>query len=175
MARKTIVLVPGSFSPSTFYTPLADPLRAAGYTVHLLDPPAYYSKKAGAPPTIYDDAAHIAAFVRGLVDAGEDVVLLAHSYGGTPTSQSLLGLTARERRAKGEKGGVVRVGYITAVVPPVGKNLIEFMATGEQTEGLYETDKVFCCVEGLGFVSGESGFPAGLPVSTVAGRLHVGG
>jgi pimeloyl-ACP methyl ester carboxylesterase len=145
MARKTIVLVPGSFSPSFFYTPVAEPLRAAGYTVHVLDPPSYYTKKAGAPPTVYDDAAHISAFVRELVDAGEEVVLLAHSYGGTPASQALLGLTVRERRAKGEKGGVSRVGFITAVVPPVGKNLMEFMATGEQTESIYEADEV-CAV-----------------------------
>jgi pimeloyl-ACP methyl ester carboxylesterase len=142
MSPKTIVLVPGSFSFSDVYLPLADPLRASGYTVHLLDPPSYYTKKAGAPPTVYDDAAFIASFVRGLVDAGEEIVVLAHSYGGTPTSQALEGLTVRERRAKGEKGGVARVGFITAVVPPVGTSVMEFMGTPEGGEQPYEADAV---------------------------------
>jgi pimeloyl-ACP methyl ester carboxylesterase len=142
MPSKTIVLVPGSFSHSAVYLPLAEPLRAAGLTVHLLDPPSYYTKKAGAPPTVYDDAAFIASFVRGLVDAGEEVVVLAHSYGGTPTSQALEGLTVRERRAKGEKGGVARVGFITAVVPPVGTSVMEFMGTPASGEQPYEADAV---------------------------------
>jgi pimeloyl-ACP methyl ester carboxylesterase len=142
MPSKTIILVPGSFSPSSFYVPLADPLRAAGLTVHLLDPPSYYTKKPGAPPTVYDDAAFVASFVRGLVDAGEEVILLAHSYGGMPTSQALEGLTVRERRAKGEKGGVARVGFITAVVPPVGKSVMEFMGTPAGGVQPYEADAV---------------------------------
>jgi pimeloyl-ACP methyl ester carboxylesterase len=155
MPSKTIVLVPGSFSPSAVYLPLAEPLRDAGLTVHLLDPPSYYTKKAGAPPTVYDDAAFIASFVRGLVDAGEEIVVLAHSYGGTPTSQSLEGLTVRERREKGEKGGVARVGFITAVVPPVGTSVMEFMGTPASGEQPYEADAVgyvlFLFLEGFFF------------------------
>jgi pimeloyl-ACP methyl ester carboxylesterase len=77
----TLVLVPGSFVTSEAYDPVALPLREKGYTVHVLDPPCYPKgrKKGIPPPTMYDDAKHISDFVEGLE---EDVVLMAHSYGG---------------------------------------------------------------------------------------------
>jgi pimeloyl-ACP methyl ester carboxylesterase len=76
-----LVLVPGSFVTSDSYDPVVLPLRAKGYTVHVLDPPCYPKnyKKGVAAPSMYDDAKFISDFVEGL---NEDVVLLAHSYGG---------------------------------------------------------------------------------------------
>lgn len=133
--KPTIVLVPGSFCNSSFYDTLASRLRAANHTVHILDPPSYYNKKPGPLPTVYDDAAFISAFITPLADAGEEVVLLAHSYGGVPTTQSLKGITRGERVEKGLKGGVVRVGYITCVVPREGENAVDVL-TEEGGEGL---------------------------------------
>ena len=44
---------------------------------------------------------------------------------GIPASESVKGLTKRERSAQGKSGGVVRLAYMTALVPPVGKSLAE--------------------------------------------------
>lgn len=128
--KPTIVLIPGSFVHSSHYTPTVQPLRDAGISVHVLDPPCFYSKKPTLP-TMSDDAAFIASFVEKLADAGEEVVLAAHSYGGTPASECIKGLTVEERKAQGKKGGVVRLAYITAVVPKVGNALAETIAGGE--------------------------------------------
>lgn len=63
---------------------VVEPLRSKGYSVHALDPPCYPKsyKKGAPPPSMYDDAKFIAEFVEKLADRGEEVVLMAHSYGG---------------------------------------------------------------------------------------------
>jgi pimeloyl-ACP methyl ester carboxylesterase len=79
----TLVLIPGSFVESEAYDSVVSPLRAKGYKIHVLDPPAYPKgyAKGKAPPSMHDDADFISDFVQGL--DGEEVVLMAHSYGGT--------------------------------------------------------------------------------------------
>lgn len=81
----TLVLVPGSFGKSEMYDPVVVPLRQKGYTIHVIDPPCYPNSyvKGAPPPSMFDDAKFISEFVSKVADeTGEDVVLLAHSYGG---------------------------------------------------------------------------------------------
>ncbi|KAF3033230.1 hypothetical protein E8E11_001691 [Didymella keratinophila] len=118
--KPTIVLIPGSFLHSSHYTPTLQPLIDAGISIHVLDPPCYHTKKPGPPPTMYDDAFFIAKFVEGLADQGEEVVLVSHSYGGTPASEAVKELSVTERRKSGKKGGVVMLAFVTAVVPKDG-------------------------------------------------------
>ncbi|KAF1843463.1 alpha/beta-hydrolase [Cucurbitaria berberidis CBS 394.84] len=129
-----LVLVPGSFAYSALYEPLITPLRAKGLIIHALDPPCFpASYKKGTPsPSMYDDAAFINAFVTKLAEEGKDIVLLAHSYGGTPATESLKGVTKKEREAQGKKGGVVRVAYLTAIVPKIGEHLAQVISAAAQ-------------------------------------------
>lgn len=69
---------------------------------------------------MYDDAAFIAAEAEKLADEGKDVILVAHSYGGVPTTESVKGLSKQERQKQGKKGGIVRIAYVTSIVPAVG-------------------------------------------------------
>jgi alpha-beta hydrolase superfamily lysophospholipase len=80
---RTLVIVPGSFVASEAYDPVVEPLRAKGYTIHVLDPPSYPKgyAKGKVPPSMHDDADYISDFITKL--DGDDVVLMAHSYGGT--------------------------------------------------------------------------------------------
>lgn len=133
--KPTIVLVPGSFLHSSHYAPTLQPLREQGVTVHVLDPPCYHTKKPGLPPTMYDDASFIATFVEELADQGHEVVLVSHSYGGTPASECMKGsdgrgLSVDSRQALGKRGGVVRLAYITAVVPKLGGAMGDTMVGG---------------------------------------------
>lgn len=130
--KPAIVLVPGSFCHSSHYAPGLKPLQDAGVSVHILDPPTYHSKKTGDLPTLHDDASFIAKTVEKLADQGEEVVLVAHSYGGTPASESIKGLSVSERKEQGKPGGVVRLAYISAVVPKVGEGMGETMVGGVQ-------------------------------------------
>ncbi|KAL6711733.1 hypothetical protein ACN47E_004667 [Coniothyrium glycines] len=133
-ASATLVLVPGSFSESEMYDPVVLPLRQKGYEIYVLDPPCYpknYKPNTGiAPPSMYDDAKFIAGQVEKLSDEGKEVVLLAHSYGGVPATESLKSLTLKERKAQGKPGGVVRIAYLTACVPRVGENLVQVIQGG---------------------------------------------
>jgi pimeloyl-ACP methyl ester carboxylesterase len=83
--KPNLVLVPGSFCTSDMYDPVVLPLREKGHFIHVLDLPCYPNnyKKGTAPPSMVDDAKPISGFVEKLADIkGEDIVLMAHSYGG---------------------------------------------------------------------------------------------
>src|SRR5690242_4336414 len=137
--KSTLVLIPGSFLPSTHYIPLLAHLPP-GTKSHILDPPSYHTKRPGAPPTMADDASFVASFLSQLADAGEEVVLVAHSYGGMPASECLRGLSTESRANEGKRGGVRRLGYVTAVVPKEGEGLRETMVGGVQVP--LEVDEV---------------------------------
>lgn len=59
------------------------------------------------------------------------MILISHSYGGIPTTESTKGASKIERESQGKKGGIVHIGYMTSIVPAVG----ESSATSGQTAG----------------------------------------
>lgn len=123
-SKPAIILIPGSFSQSFGYTPIGDGLRSAGYQVSLLDlltASGPLMDRGNAVPTMEDDAAHIRAEIVKFIEEGKDVVLVTHSYGGIPGTESTKGLGKAERE-KGEKGGVTRLVYLTSVVPKAGNS-----------------------------------------------------
>jgi hypothetical protein len=69
---------------------------------------------------MYEDAAFIAKHIARLADAGKDILVIAHSYGGTPATESIKGLSKKERVERGKKGGVVGLAYMTSLVPELG-------------------------------------------------------
>ncbi|KAI8931284.1 hypothetical protein NX059_011628 [Plenodomus lindquistii] len=130
-----IVLVPGSFTVSSQYDSLVKPLREKGYTLHVLEPPCYpagYKARSDqSPPGLADDAKFVHDFVEKIVEEGKEVVMFAHSYGGVPASECLKGITAKEMAAQSKKGGVLRIAYMTCVVPRVGESLGAVMAANK--------------------------------------------
>ncbi|KAF2824284.1 alpha/beta-hydrolase [Ophiobolus disseminans] len=141
----TMVIVPGSFARSEMYDPVVLPLRETGHTIHALDPPCYpKSHKKGTPaPSMYDDAKFIQDFVERLADKGEDVVIFAHSYGGLPATESLKTITKSERSAQGKRGGVIRIAYLTCIVPKVGENLVTTIRGGAPEMSVDEDDWLY--------------------------------
>jgi hypothetical protein len=79
---------------------------------------------------MYDDAALIAGEAGRLVgNEGKDVMLVAHSYGGIPATESIKGLSKRERQRDGKgPGGIVRIGYVTCLTPVVGESAADVLA-----------------------------------------------
>ncbi|KAH8587120.1 Alpha/beta hydrolase fold-1 [Bisporella sp. PMI_857] len=124
MTKPSILFVPGSFSLPTFYDDLAGSIRSSGYEITIPHLPSVgLAADQGAPrqpATMYEDAALIAEKVEELADQGKDVILAAHSYGGVPMTESTKGLSKEERSKAGKKGGIVRLAYMTALVPAVG-------------------------------------------------------
>lgn len=67
------------------------------------------------PANMSDDASVIKRVVETLLSQGKQVVVICHSYGGTPTSQALVGL------------GVKRLVYLSAIVPKLGQSNVMAM------------------------------------------------
>jgi pimeloyl-ACP methyl ester carboxylesterase len=130
MTKPSILIIPGSFSYAELYDTLVDALAQRGYDVRALDLPSVLRPGAVArpPATMYDDAAHIARETERLADEGRDVILVPHSYGGVPTSESVRGLAKQERRTAGKAGGLVRVAYMTCLVGVVGQGTVQTLA-----------------------------------------------
>ena len=123
-SKPSILLFPGSFALPEFYDPVVDAVAAKGYEIRAIHPPSVGLKtgqgREGAPPTMYDDAAFIATQAERLADAGKDVILIGHSYGGVPVTQSTEGLSTKDRQKQGKTGGIVHLAYITSLVPAIG-------------------------------------------------------
>jgi pimeloyl-ACP methyl ester carboxylesterase len=137
--KPSIVFVPGSFALPEFYDNITTAVAAKGYEIKAIRLPSVGAKSASShtpdseqdaqphsqtTPTMFDDAAFITHEVTQLADQGKDVILIAHSYGGIPTSESIKGLAKAERTV----GGVVRVAYITALVPKLGASAMDVLA-----------------------------------------------
>jgi hypothetical protein len=137
--KPAIIIVTGSFSPVDAYDDTIAPLRAQGYEVIVPALPSI-GKKPGPPPTLYDDANLIASEAERFVDDGKDVVLIAHSYGGVVASQAVKGLSKKERESQGKKCGIVRIGYLTALVPDEGK--VGGSANDPEMKSSIEVDEV---------------------------------
>lgn len=126
------MFVTGSFSLPTFYDEIIGAVAAKGYEIKALHSPSVGLDsglgREGSLPTMYDDAAFIAKEVEKLADDGKEVVLIAHSYGGIPTSECPKGLGKEERQKQGKKGGLVRIAYMTCLVPAVGSSALNLLA-----------------------------------------------
>jgi len=132
MSKPTILLVPGACALPEFYDNVVEGVTAKGYEMRALQTRCVAPKTGipeGPAPTMYDDAALIAKTVEDLADQGKDVILIAHSYGGVPATESTKGLAKTEREKEGKKGGITRLAYKTALVPPVGKASADLLGT----------------------------------------------
>lgn len=121
-APVAVVLVTGSFALPEFYDAVTSAVNAhdgVEMTVpHLPSVGLKTGPRPGVPPpTMHDDAAHVAGEIARLADAGQDVIVVSHSYGGFPATESIRGLEKAARLRQGrEAGGVVRLAYMTALV-----------------------------------------------------------
>ncbi|KAM5344281.1 hypothetical protein ACJ41O_012818 [Fusarium nematophilum] len=139
MGRPFLLVIPGASGLPEFYDLFVNAVAARGYgikAIHLPSIGLVTGAREGPLPTMYDDAAFIAKHVTELADAGRDVILVTHSYGGTPATESVQGLTKKERQINGLKGGIIGLAYITSLVPNVGKSAASVQA------GKREEDKI---------------------------------
>ncbi|KAF6793712.1 hypothetical protein CSOJ01_13886 [Colletotrichum sojae] len=123
--KPTIVFVPGAWHCATRFRPVTAPLEALGYHTRSVQLPSY-----GAQPPLSDFSPDVAAIRRHIeeaVDAGEDVVLFMHSYGGVVGCEACRGLDGPSRRALGKPGGVVRLVFCSAFMMPEDVSLFDVL------------------------------------------------
>ena len=135
MGKPSVLVFPGSFvGPVLGYQPIFDHITREGYEIKGLHPPsvgiAPKKGRDGPAPNMFEDAALIAKEVEILADQGKDVIVIGHSYGGVPVTQSPKGLSKKERKAQGKSGGIVRLAYITSLVPALGQSAVDVLSQG---------------------------------------------
>ncbi|KAK3111520.1 hypothetical protein LTR53_013153 [Teratosphaeriaceae sp. CCFEE 6253] len=123
-ARPTVLLVHGAWHTPSHLSALSKHLRNAGYEVVA---PRLPSCNLDADPgdAMAEDANVIAAAIQSTTDAGKDVVLFGHSYGGTVASEGLaLYLSSLEGAAPAEpaQGKIVRLVFLTALLLNQGQS-----------------------------------------------------
>ncbi|TGZ81611.1 hypothetical protein EX30DRAFT_330744 [Ascodesmis nigricans] len=88
----------------------------------------------GAYPPIKDMNDDIAALRAALlthINAGKQVVLLCHSYGGIVGSSAVRQLSYKHRKALGLKGGIISIMYVSAFIVPSGSSVRDMLPGGE--------------------------------------------
>ncbi|KAF5022535.1 hypothetical protein F66182_5437 [Fusarium sp. NRRL 66182] len=122
----TVLAVPGAWHTVESFEPLKKIFTARDYDFVSQNAPGVADKDSSA----LRDAESLRSKLLGpLIDAGKDVIVLMHSYGGIYGSQAVQGLSKREREQAGKQGGVVALIYVSAVTPVVGKTTLDMMGT----------------------------------------------
>lgn len=122
MSRKPdIVLIPGAWHTGDCFDRIVPLLKGNGYSVTALTLPS-----VGAEPPLenLDEDVHlIHGAVERLADAGKEVVVVMHSYGGIPGTEAIKGLSRIDRKEKALEGGVVALVYMCAWMVAEGESV----------------------------------------------------
>ncbi|KAE8409771.1 Alpha/beta hydrolase family-domain-containing protein [Aspergillus pseudonomiae] len=115
----TIIIVPGSWHCPKHYKYLIDGLAKFNYEAVGVTLP---SVNSSPPHASWDqDAQAVREVIMKSLDSGNDVILVAHSFGGVAMSEAVKGLGKKAREEQGLKGGVVRLIYMCAMALPEGQ------------------------------------------------------
>lgn len=122
-SKPTFVLVPGAWHRTGYFSQIRAYLSGKGYPSVAVATPSVGSDPPATSMGVDIDA--VEAGVRKVLDGGDDVVLLMHSYGGGPGSEAA-GRIAEEvlkggPPAEGGKGRIKRLVYVAAFVPIEGE------------------------------------------------------
>jgi pimeloyl-ACP methyl ester carboxylesterase len=113
-SKPTIVFVPGIWEGPTVFTPLSTTLQTLGYPTETATLPSTGTSSPGNP-SMRDDEQAIRYIVKRLViDEEKTVILVCHSAGGFLGSGAIEGLSAKNLKRKGGKGGVGKIVFLAA-------------------------------------------------------------
>ncbi|KAJ5565089.1 hypothetical protein N7513_001331 [Penicillium frequentans] len=118
----TIVLVHGAWHTPANYSTYVNALQKQGFQVHC---PRLPTSSNARPPTAFlpEDVACVKELVNTLIDDGQRVLMIMHSYGGAVGSSAVEGLSLSERKASGKPGGVIHLLYLCAYILPTGYSM----------------------------------------------------
>ncbi|KAK7419581.1 hypothetical protein QQZ08_010794 [Neonectria magnoliae] len=121
--KPVFLLVTGAWHPPQCYEPLQTDFTALGYECVIPQMPSMGHDKNGV--TWQADKAKVVEAATPYFEAGREVVLVAHSYGGIPASAATEGQGIGERARKGKKGGFKSIIFVAAFAIPVkGSDLL---------------------------------------------------
>jgi pimeloyl-ACP methyl ester carboxylesterase len=122
-SKPTLVLVHGSWHTPACFQSLITQLETSGFICIAVALPSMQ----GANDLSADTAAVRNAVLHEL-DAGKNVVVVAHSYGGMPTSNALADLG---RSTRGDKPSVLALVYLCAFLPAPEQSMFDALRSPE--------------------------------------------
>ncbi|XXH03953.1 hypothetical protein Hte_010361 [Hypoxylon texense] len=128
MATPTIFFVPGAWHDLWVFDDVRNALSNRGFETDASALPTTGSESSSIG--IAEDAAVVRPALLKLVDAGKEVVIVAHSYGGIVASNSIQGLSVDQRAADGKAGGILMLLYLAAFALPAETSIL--MAIGNE-------------------------------------------
>jgi len=137
--KPTFLLVHGCFGTSAVWNKLAPFLEKSGYPVSKAELPSVNPKDAETTTAQGDIDVIRKTYLLPLLEKGEDVVIVAHSYGGVVSPPAAFGLSKTDRAASGAKGGVLGLIFVSGNVSPEGLSLFEVI--GGQWPPWFQADQ----------------------------------
>ncbi|ORY72150.1 uncharacterized protein BCR38DRAFT_331480 [Pseudomassariella vexata] len=119
----TIVFTPGAWHETWAFDMVRGNLSVLGFPTEAVALPSVGSTNASVG--LAEDTAALRAELTTLADAGKDIVMVVHSYGGLVGSNAVEGLDYATRAAAGESGGVIMLIYMTAFASPADASLLD--------------------------------------------------
>lgn len=139
-SNTTIIFVPGAWHPASCWDKVASHLSSAGFKTDLVDLPS-----VGPAEHLKDfkpDVEKVRKHIIAAADAGQNVVLVCHSYGGLPTTQSVEGLDLKTRQSQGKPGGVTHLVYCCSFIISEGQSLISAFGGNDLPWFIISSDKL---------------------------------
>ena len=119
-----IVFLHGAWHSPIYFAKITSLLQDQRYVVHARQQPAVGVPPSWTPPTdLSQDLEAARSIVDYAIGDGNDVVVICHSWGGKIAGSSLVGYGKEEREKRGLKGGVVKVGYMCAMMVDDKENM----------------------------------------------------
>ena len=122
MSKPISILVPGAWHTPAILSPVINLLATHDYKAYALSLPS-----VGVSPGISDfgpDVTALQALINIHLTAGEDVIVVLHSYGGMVGSEAVLpSMLKSSRVSESKSGGVVRLVYVSASAVPIGMSI----------------------------------------------------
>ncbi|KAF7946472.1 hypothetical protein EAE96_009470 [Botrytis aclada] len=122
----TIVLVHGAWHTPKNYETYINALKAQGFKVVC---PRLPSCNGSSPPdsSLPEDTVAVRDVVEPLVEAGERVLMVMHSYGGAVGTDAIENLFFEDRKAAGKSGGVIHLFYMCAYILQPGTSVFDII------------------------------------------------
>ncbi|TQN67140.1 hypothetical protein CSHISOI_08374, partial [Colletotrichum shisoi] len=125
MSKPTVFIVHGAWHTPAHYQPFVDVLEEKGYPCVGPELPSGDTLTPESAPE--DDIRLVRKIASGLAEQGKEIVVLAHSYGGTVSTEALSGLGIKDRTVAGKAGGVRLLVYLAAFIA-AGEELLQDFA-----------------------------------------------
>lgn len=122
--KPTVLVVSGAWHVPQHYRLVSDGLRAQGFQV--LDPCLPSNSNQTPLADLDDDITFLRHHAKSILDKGQDLLVLMHSYGGALGSYAFANLpTPATRQWRPDGGRLVSLMYMAAFIPLAGESLVQ--------------------------------------------------